>query len=61
MGRFPIPIFYLGYNMNPHEVERTIAGIACGFFFILGGLTCSFVHWKADSVKVNQTYYCEVK
>jgi len=47
--------------MNPHEVERTIAGIACGFFFILGGLICSFVYWKADSVKVNQTCYCEVK
>lgn len=46
--------------MNPHEVERTIAGIACGFFFILGGLICSFVYWKADSVKVNQTCYCEV-
>ena len=27
----------------------------------LGGLIGSFVFWKADSVKVNQTCYCEVE
>ena len=47
--------------MNPHELERTIAGIFCGVFFILGGLIGSFVFWKADSAKVNQTCYCEPK
>ena len=34
--------------MNPHEVERTIAGIFCGALFILGGLIGSFAFWGWD-------------
>lgn len=63
--------------MNPHELERNIAGIAIGFFFIFGGLIGMVSIWScfkfdpyectvkcpsmAHSIQYRNSCYCESK